>query len=201
MGHAVLTLLLVIPLVAVCVTAITSTTSVSPSTCTSPYTLPSTVNSLYVATTGSDSTGTGTLNAPYKTISFAATKVTPGTTVFIRFGSSFCLWLLWISHRNIFYRGGVYSEGVVPSVSGTVGSPIVFTSYQSETAILDGTLITSANPTGFSLQNVNYIYINGFEIRNYSSVCFKFSCSYFRQNHPIYLLEFWLILLPVTFTF
>jgi len=108
----------------------------------------------YVATTGNDQ-NPGTINAPWKTISKAANTVGPGSTVYV--------------------RSGVYHERVVVNVSGSAsGGYIQFQSYPSENAIIDGTGVSMPpagnTPTGlFQVTNQNYVIVEGFEIRNFTS--------------------------------
>jgi Protein of unknown function (DUF1565) len=119
---------------------------------TTDSTAPSPGASYFVSTTGKDSNA-GTLNSPWQTISHAASVVSAGGTVYV--------------------RGGVYSERVVFKNSGSAkAGPITFMSYPGETAIVDGTNVKlptapGAGPSGlFQLTNVNYITVQGFEIRN-----------------------------------
>src|SRR4051812_40483897 len=60
----------------------------------------------YVATTGSDSTGTGTASEPWKTIQKAADSVGPGATVLI--------------------EPGTYHDAVYISIAATSTTPVVF---------------------------------------------------------------------------
>ncbi|MBM7567709.1 hypothetical protein JOC55_004682 [Paenibacillus sacheonensis] len=103
-----------------------------------------------MATTGNDS-NPGTLDAPWRTIQKAANSVLPGDTVFV--------------------RGGVYTELVSVNVSGNSTGYITFQNFTNETPILDGTGLA---PSGtkqalWMLSNVNYVRVNGFEIRNLSA--------------------------------
>eukprot|EP01127_Copromyxa_protea_P007103 TRINITY_DN17021_c0_g1_i1.p1 TRINITY_DN17021_c0_g1~~TRINITY_DN17021_c0_g1_i1.p1 ORF type:complete len:506 (-),score=106.49 TRINITY_DN17021_c0_g1_i1:85-1602(-) len=143
-------MLLWILLVTLCIvhkaTAITSTTA-APSSCTSSYTLPSTSKSVYVSTSGDDNDD-GTLDAPWKTISHAASEVTPGTTVYV--------------------LTGIYEESVEVTVSGTSNNPIVFTPYEEDHVVLDGSNLHDGS-IGFSLSEISHVVISGFEIRNYIS--------------------------------
>lgn len=107
----------------------------------------------YVATSGNDA-NTGTLAAPWRTIQHAANSVVAGDTVQV--------------------RAGTYNEIVTMKTSGNSSSGyITFQNYPGETPILDGTglAVGSSGQTGlFSLEgSFNYIIIQGFEIRNYSS--------------------------------
>ncbi|ANS77284.1 hypothetical protein AWM70_16105 [Paenibacillus yonginensis] len=102
----------------------------------------------YVATNGSDSNA-GTMDAPWKTLQHAADVVPPGSTVYA--------------------RGGVYNEKLKFTRSGSASKgPIVFSSYEKENAIIDGSGLSVNEVEGLiDLSDVNYISINGFEIRNY----------------------------------
>jgi hypothetical protein len=111
-------------------------------------------NSYYVSPSGSDSAA-GTISAPWKTISHAASAsggVKAGDTVFV--------------------RAGTYKESVVFGISGAAaGGAITFQSYPGESAIIDGTGLTPlSNPHGLiDIESRSYLTINGFEIRNYQT--------------------------------
>ena len=110
---------------------------------------PTTGNTYYVATTGSDS-NPGTLSRPWRTIQHAANTVTAGDTVYV--------------------RNGVYNEVVTMKSSGSASAGfITFSSYPGELATLDGTGLPIPNGQWglFSIPSLSYIVINGFEIRNY----------------------------------
>jgi hypothetical protein len=107
----------------------------------------------YVATTGSDSNA-GTLNEPWRTIQHAANSVHAGDTVEV--------------------EGGTYNEIVTMKTSGdSTRGYITFTNYAGQNAIIDGTglKVGTNGQTGLiSLEGTfNYIIIQGFEIRNFSS--------------------------------
>ncbi len=104
----------------------------------------------YVSTIGSDSNA-GTSDAPWKTLQHAADTVSPGSKVYV--------------------RGGVYKEKLKITRSGSASQgPIVFASYGNETAIVDGTgLSVSGNEGLIELADVNYVTIQGFEIRNFTT--------------------------------
>lgn len=105
----------------------------------------------YVATTGSDD-APGTEAAPWRTLQKAADTVGAGATVRV--------------------RGGVYTDPVTITTSGSAaGGAITFESAAGERAILDGTGLDPADrETGLvRLENVSYVTVRGFEIRNYRS--------------------------------
>jgi hypothetical protein len=108
----------------------------------------------FVSTAGRD-TNPGTISAPFRTISKAATVAIPGSTVYV--------------------RGGVYHERVVAGVSGTAsGGFIQFQSFPGENAIIDGTGVVMppviSTPTGLiQITDRNYLIFQGFEIRNFTS--------------------------------
>lgn len=72
----------------------------------------------YVSTTGNDTTGTGTLSNPWKTIQKAADAMAPGDTCMV--------------------RGGTYRETVTLTTSGTAANPISFQPYPGETVTVSG---------------------------------------------------------------
>lgn len=101
---------------------------------------------------GASDANPGTLASPWRTLQKAANSANPGDTILV--------------------RGGVYPENVIFSRSGTSGNPIVFQAYPSETPIVDGTSLNFANlpeDSLFQLLDVNWITIDGFELRNLRS--------------------------------
>src|SRR5688572_10785411 len=98
----------------------------------------------YVATNGNDS-GSGSLSAPFRTITKAAGVVRPGDTVSV--------------------RGGVYNEIVKASVKGTAAARITIQSHPGEQAIIDGTGTASATDL-VQLGSAEYLDFTGFEVRN-----------------------------------
>jgi hypothetical protein len=108
--------------------------------------------SYYVSSTGSDTSGAGTLASPWRTIQHAANMVRAGDTV------------------NI--RGGTYNESVTIGASGSVSAGLItFQGYPGETAVVDGTgLSVPNNQNGLiNIVNQSYLLIQGLEIRNYKS--------------------------------
>ncbi len=112
---------------------------------------PATQTSTYYVSTSGDNSNAGTLAAPWRTIQHAANMVTAGDTVYV--------------------QSGVYNEIVTMQTSGTASAPIVFSSYPGDIAIVDGTGLSIPNGVSglFTVQNLNYITIEGFEIRNFTS--------------------------------
>jgi hypothetical protein len=105
----------------------------------------------YVATTGADS-NPGTIDAPFRTIGHAATLAVAGDTVLV--------------------RGGVYKELLTPPHSGSAAHGyITFSAYPGETATIDGTgLAIPQQQWGLvTLNDVSYVVVQGFELRNYKT--------------------------------
>jgi Cep192 domain 4/Right handed beta helix region/Abnormal spindle-like microcephaly-assoc'd, ASPM-SPD-2-Hydin len=96
---------------------VTSTPSNPPTSPTSPPSSPPTVSTgaYYVSTSGSDSSGTGSISSPWATIAHASTKVSAGATVYV--------------------AAGVYNGSFTTSSSGTASAYIT---YQGETANFSG---------------------------------------------------------------
>ena len=104
-------------------------------------------NTYYVATNGNNS-GQGTESQPWKTIQKAANTITAGDTVFI--------------------KAGVYNERVIANNSGSINNYIVYSHYQNDEVIIDGTGISwGSNWNGlFDLSDKNYVQIIGLTIKN-----------------------------------
>lgn len=99
----------------------------------------------YVDPAGNDANAGTSLAAPFRTISKAASVVNPGDVV------------------NV--RGGTYGETVTLNRGGTVGNQVIFQRYQSETPVLDGTGLGSANGVVIGVPNIVW---DGISIRNFS---------------------------------
>jgi|GEM_PF-1810978 len=105
----------------------------------------------YVSTTGSNETGDGSFESPWRTIQRAADDMQAGDTAII--------------------RGGVYRETVTPANSGTADKPIIFKSYENESVTINGAdLVTgwvndegniAKAPMAWSLGSGNQIFVNG----------------------------------------
>lgn len=110
----------------------------------------------YVATTGNDSTGDGSVGNPWLTFSKANSTVAAGDTVVIRGG--------------IYNAGAVSGYGISPAVSGTPASPITYSNYLNEVPIV---LSNSSVPSVIG-PNFNYLRVFGVVISNcYRSVSLK----------------------------
>lgn len=109
----------------------------------------------YVSTTGSDSDA-GTKEEPFASLQYAHDQAQPGDTIYL--------------------RGGVYylTEGIQLTSDGTSEAPITVSSYPGETAVLDGSKMTSTEYYGsdgaggwvIDGSSVSYNHISGLEIRN-----------------------------------
>ncbi|MFE6707157.1 right-handed parallel beta-helix repeat-containing protein [Bacillus thuringiensis] len=102
----------------------------------------------YVSPAGSD-LNPGTLNQPFATIQKAANVAKEGSTIYI--------------------RGGVYNQKVRVTHSGASGAPITFQNYQNEKVILDGSKVKLEDDGLFTIEDKNYIQVNGLEFRNLKS--------------------------------
>jgi hypothetical protein len=138
----------------VSVTAVSQADPTKSATATVTIQLPSRSGKTYYVSTSGNDNNAGTLSAPWRTIQKAANTVQAGDTVQV--------------------RAGTYNELVTLKTSGNATSGyITFQNYPGESPIVDGTglVVGSSGQTGlFSLEGTfNYIVIQGFEIRNYSS--------------------------------
>ncbi|HEX8171409.1 MAG TPA: right-handed parallel beta-helix repeat-containing protein [Thermoanaerobaculia bacterium] len=102
----------------------------------------------YVATTGNDTTGDGSINNPWATINKAALNALPGDTIYV--------------------RGGVYFQQVGIWTDGTSTARVTYQPYPNEHVIIDATgqVDTSGNPTNAVTVGGDYVDWIGFEIRN-----------------------------------
>ncbi len=103
------------------------------------------VGDYYVAPGGNDS-NPGTSEAPWRTLSKAASTAQAGQTVVV--------------------RAGTYTETLRPSRSGQAGSLITFRSETPRGAIIDG---QGSRGNGVNLQGRSYIRIEGFDIRYHTN--------------------------------
>jgi parallel beta-helix repeat protein len=92
----------------------------------------------FVSTTGSD-TNPGTLMQPFRTIQYGVNKLVAGDTLYI--------------------RGGTYTERVTITKSGTASAPITISSYPGETAIMDGSGLSSTLSVETPMINLRASYV------------------------------------------
>src|SRR5215469_910464 len=136
----------------VSLTAISQADSTKSATATITIQLPSRSGTTYYVSTSGNDNNAGTLSAPWRTIQKAANTVKAGDAVQV--------------------RAGTYNEIVTMKTSGNATTGyITFQNYPGESPIVDGTGLAAGGQTGlFSLEGTfNYIIIQGFEIRNFSS--------------------------------
>src|SRR5215472_3458182 len=136
----------------VSLTAISQADSTKSATATITIQLPSRSGTTYYVSTSGNDNNAGTLSAPWRTIQKAANTVKAGDAVQV--------------------RAGTYNEIVTMKTSGNATTGyITFQNYPGEAPIVDGTGLAAGGQTGlFSLEGTfNYIIIQGFEIRNFSS--------------------------------
>ena len=136
----------------VSVTAVSQADPTKSATATITIQLPSRSGVTYYVSTAGNDTNAGTLAAPWRTIQHAANSVHAGDTVQV--------------------ESGTYNEIVTLTTSGNATQGyITFTNYPGQSPIVDGTGLVAGGQTGlFSLEGTfNYIVIQGFEIRNFSS--------------------------------
>lgn len=99
-------------------------------------------NVFYVSTNGSDS-NPGSIEAPWRTIQYAAEQLKAGETVLV--------------------RGGVYEESITITSSGSASAGyITFQAYPGEQPIINASKINSSTIVHFT--DANYIIFDGFEL-------------------------------------
>lgn len=101
-------------------------------------------NSIFVSTTGDDTTGNGSFNKPYKTITYAISKATAGQTIYV--------------------RAGTYTENIVFNKSGEEDKYITLRNYPTEIAIVDCAGKTVEAVVDFNSNS--YIKVIGLELCN-----------------------------------
>ncbi|AZO77559.1 hypothetical protein BLM15_07970 [Bosea sp. Tri-49] len=115
----------------------------------------------FVAPTGDDAAGDGSIGSPWATLQKAYSAATAGTTIILRGGS-----------YDLTGPSGIHLSGR----SGTSGNPITIRNHDTEAVILNGSGLSSAkdsysSPTDaggyvLSLYNVSNLIIRGLDIRN-----------------------------------
>lgn len=107
------------------------------------YVLTSGPRTLYVATTGNDNTGNGSLSTPWRTISKAASSAQPGDVIRV--------------------QDGTYNENITSSISGTSGNIITIAAEHQYGAKIVGSTDT------IWTNSASYIDITGFDITGSSA--------------------------------
>lgn len=108
----------------------------------------------YVAPSGQDS-ATGSLSAPWKTLSHAASSASAGDTIYLRAGS--------------------YAGYVKFTTSGSANSPITIEAYPGENPVIDGANRPTPLADPWQASDVllyisgDYVVIRGLEIKNYAT--------------------------------
>lgn len=95
---------------------------------------------------GGNNAWAGTYAAPWATITYAATQVVAGDTVYV--------------------RGGSYHEAINISADGTAVNPIRFLAFPGELPIVDGENDLPVSYTGLLKATGDYVYLSGFDVRN-----------------------------------
>ena len=101
---------------------------------------------VYVAQSGSDESGSGAIDRPFRTVTRAAQAARPGDTVYV--------------------RGGVYGPAVITR-DGTAAAPIAISPYRNESVVFDGAgAAMSDNDSLVTIYDAANIRFSGFEVRN-----------------------------------
>ena len=109
----------------------------------------------YVAPSGVDAPGAGTLAAPWATIQYGADQLAAGDTLFV--------------------RGGTYSAGFTLSGrNGTASAPLTIRNYPGEFPVIDGGTLSATMPAGgitalVTLVNCSHVVVQGLDIYNYKT--------------------------------
>jgi hypothetical protein len=114
----------------------------------------------YVATTGSDSSGTGTIGNPWKSWQKGFSSLTAGDTLYIRGGT----------YTDMYGNSGSNDYGVfIDSFNGTSGSHITVSNYAAEVPILDGSSLTSTTHwiMGIRLLDCSFWDLTGLIVINF----------------------------------
>ena len=125
-------------------------------------------NTYYVAKNGKDS-NPGTEAQPWLTLNKAASTLTAGDTVIV--------------------KQGTYNEQLLIRNSGSVGSPITFTTYEDDEVIIDGTGISIGWDGLIRIDDVSYVTISGFKVQNsnyFGIYCMDTCDNIIIENNKVY---------------
>jgi len=114
----------------------------------------------YVATNGNDTTGTGSISAPYATIMKAQLSVVAGDTVFVRGGT------YTMTEAQIYKKESIWSYMHYLDKSGTSAtSRICYFAYPGEQPVFD---LSKVKPAGYRntifFTKGSWLHIRGFEV-------------------------------------
>ena len=106
----------------------------------------------YLSPTGNDTTGTGSISAPWFTLEKAWDNIVAGDTVYMRGGTYSYLKTQWLT-----------------GVTGTSGNIISLLNYPGETPIIQPATgwVYDGWYYGILFQSMNYIHVKGLEVRNF----------------------------------
>lgn len=110
-------------------------------------------NNWHVATSGSDTSGDGSINSPFATIQKAEQQVQPGDTVYVHQGT----------YRNSTFNDGDIWSGdnlLTITANGTPSNPIVFMPYPGDSVQLE-----FDDTYGIIIRNSSYVTVTGFEVK------------------------------------
>ncbi len=114
----------------------------------------------YVATNGNDTTGTGLITAPYRSIVKAQLTVVAGDTVFVRGGT------YKMTEAQIALKSGIYAYVLNLDKSGTSTSKrICYWAYQNEKPVFDLSNVKPANYRVYVFYvKGSYLHFKGLEV-------------------------------------
>ncbi|WP_158289251.1 OmpL47-type beta-barrel domain-containing protein [Paenibacillus flagellatus] len=105
----------------------------------------------YIAPTGSDTTGDGSISSPWLTINKAQTYLAAGDTLYARGGTYHNQWGIAISNK-----------------AGTSTAPVTIAAYPGETPVFSDVRPSAVLHTFMEVRNSSWVVIDGLHIQNYS---------------------------------
>ncbi len=142
---------------------------------------------VYVSTTGSDTTGTGTSNSPYKTISYAISKAAPNTTIVVEPGTY---------KESVTITKNVTLESDSTKTDATANTIIdatgqnngVFIDGQAASGtVINGLTVENANNEGIWVRNTAHVTVENNVVENNGINPTKTSTTAISENKPILL--------------
>jgi len=123
------------------------------------FSLHSNGKNYFVATTGNDTTGTGTITSPFASIMKAQTFVEAGDTVFIRGGNYI------MTENQIAKKTGIWASVHLLDKSGTSLNRINYWAYPGERPVFD---FSNIKPADYRIMSFNvtgsWLFIKGLEV-------------------------------------